>query len=354
MRRGDGRSEVMGAIRWGIMGAGNIAHRFAASLGRVEGCELAAIAGRSAVKLDSFAREFPVPPERRYADADGEGEGAYRSMVADPELDAVYLSLPHGMHARWACELLRAGKAVLCEKPATVSQAEARRVAECARETGSLFMEAMKMRFMPARDRVYELLASEELGAVTALTCVHRIDYGAPPAAYLLDPAQGGCLLDLGCYDVSWMCDLLDDPVSVESADVSWRAVNAPLPDGSSARVDWSDDVRLTAGGVPVHLDLSGGASEYDAHALIECEHGEIEIPMLHRPLSLLVRRAGAPDERVDAPCPDDFHGEIAHFRDLMRTGANESPVMPLAVTVRNARVIDAIRAAWPRAQARG
>lgn len=339
----------MDTIRWGILGAGNIARRFAASLEGVEGCELRAIAGRSAEKLDAFAERFPVAPERRYADPAGEGEAAFHRMVDDPELDAVYLALPHGMHARWACELLRAGKAVLCEKPAAVSEAEAQLVADTARSTGTLFMEAMKTRFMPARDRVKDVLARGDLGAVTALTCVHRIDYGDPPTAYLLDPEQGGCLLDLGCYDVAWMCDLLEDPISVDGVDVSWRAAAGALPGGAGARVDWSDDVRLTAGGVPVHLDLSGGASEYDAHALIECERGEIEVPMLHRPLSLMVRRAGAPEERIDAPCPDDFHGEISHFRDLMRAGAKESTVMPLAATVRNARVIDAIKAAWPQ-----
>ena len=334
----------MDTIRWGIMGAGKIAHRFAASLANVEGCELAAIAGRNAAKLDAFAAEFPVLPGRRYADAAGDGEAAYRRLVNDPEIDAVYLALPHGLHARWACELLRAGKAVLCEKPATVSAAEAQLVADTACATGGLFMEAMKTRFMPARDRVHEVLASGELGAVTGLTCVHRVEYGEPPSAYLLDPAQGGCLLDLGCYDVNWVCDLLGDPIEVERVDVEWRTAS----DGIS-RVDWADDVRLTAGGIPVHLDLAGGSPVYDAHALIECERGQVEVPLLHRPLSLIVRRTDGIEEHIDVPCPDDFHGEISHFCELMRAGAAESPVMPLAATVRNARVIDAIRAAWPQ-----
>ena len=334
----------MDTIRWGIMGAGKIAHRFAASLASIGGCELAAIAGRSAAKLDAFAAEFPVPPERRYADAVGDGEAAYRRLVRDPGIDAVYLALPHGLHARWACELLRAGKAVLCEKPATVSAEEARQVADAARATGSLFMEAMKTRFMPARDQVRDMLARGELGVVTALTCVHRIDYGEPPSAYLLDPAQGGCLLDLGCYDVNWVCDLLDDPIEVERVDVTWRTAS----DGAS-RVDWADDVRLTAGGVPVRLDLAGGSDVYETYALIECEHGQIEVQLLHRPLSFTVRRPGQADKLIDAPCIDDFHGEIAHFCDLLRSGAAESPIMPLAATVRNAQVIDAIKAAWPR-----
>ena len=334
----------MDVIHWGIMGAGRIAHRFAASLANVEGCELTAIAGRSAAKLDAFAAEFPVELAHRYADDDGSGASAYERLVADPEVDAVYLSLPHGLHARWACELLRAGKAVLCEKPATVSAAEAELVSDTARSTGSLFMEAMKTRFMPARDRVKDVLASGELGAVIALTCVHRVCYGEPPSTYLLDPAQGGCLLDLGCYDVNWVCDLLDGPVTVGSVDVEWR----PASDGVS-RIDWADDARLMAGGVPVRLDLAGGSAAYAAYALIECDRGQIEVPLLHRPLSFIIRRPNQGEEHVDAPCIDDFHGEIVHFCDLLRSGAMESPVMPLAATVRNAQVIDAIKAAWPQ-----
>lgn len=352
---------IHGVIRWGILGTGKIAHRFAASLAQAEGCELVALSGRRGAKLEAFACAHGIPRARRYADDDGSTSSAYERLAEDPDIDAVYLALPHGMHAEWACRLLRAGKAVLCEKPAAVSAGEARLIARTARETGSLFMEAMKTRFAPARRRAIEIARGGELGSVTGLTCVHRIDYGLAASAYLLDPVAGGCLLDLGCYDVDWACELLPGAVRVDSVDVVWRAAEVPeereTPMGTeasapsrSAYVDWADDVRLTAGGVPVQLDLSGGAETYQAYARISLEHGEIEIPLLHRPVSMVIRRAGQPEEHLDLPFEvDDFFGEIVHFNELLRAGALESPIMPLAATVRDAEVIDAIKAAWPR-----
>lgn len=351
----------MDAIRWGILGAGKISYRFAASLEQVPGCELAAVAGRRTEKLDAFAAEHPVPAARRYADDGGDGAAAYQRLVDDPDIDAVYLALPHGMHAVWACKLLRAGKAVLCEKPAVLSEAEALEIADAARTSGSLFMEAMKCRFNPAHDRLKELLEGGELGAVQGVDIVHHVDYG-DAGGYLLDPIQGGTLYDLGCYGISWISELLDGPVEVERADVRWREVGpggAPAPEGQEpdagavpehrgARVDWEDEVSLRIGGKPAHLDLSGGDPAYIVRCTVACERGVIEIPMFHRPTSLIVRRPDKPEECIDAPSEvDDFYGEIAHFCELMRAGAPESPVMPLAATIRNAAIIDAIRASW-------
>ena len=106
------------------------------------------------------------------------------------------------MHTRWACRALRAGKAVLCEKPAVLSEEEALSIASISRERGVLFMEAMKNRFCPMRTRVKDLLASGELGRIVSIESVQKLDYGESPSGYLLDPLQGGCLYDMGCYAV--------------------------------------------------------------------------------------------------------------------------------------------------------
>ncbi|MEE1274686.1 MAG: Gfo/Idh/MocA family oxidoreductase, partial [Olegusella sp.] len=107
------------AVRWGILGAGNIAHRFAQSLSHVEGAELVALSCRSAEKAAAFAGEFGVERSGVFSDeALGAADAAHTALLADPEVDAVYLSLPHALHHDWAVRALRAGKAVLCEKPA--------------------------------------------------------------------------------------------------------------------------------------------------------------------------------------------------------------------------------------------
>lgn len=252
------------------------------------------------------------------------------------------------MHERWACRLLRAGKAVLCEKPAVLSAEEAGRVVSAARESGSLFVEAMKPRFMPVRARVRELLASGELGEIRGIEVVHRLDYGDLEGGYLLDPVQGGTLYDLGCYGVAWAEDLLGGAIQVDDVRTRWMVAS----DGSA--VDIADEADLRIGGVPVHFDFAGDAGEYRVECRVTCERGEVSIPVLHRPTGFTVHRFDGPDssrtagERIEAPLAvDDFYDEISHTCELIRRGESESPIMPLSSTVRTARIIDAVRAAW-------
>ena len=101
-------------VRWGILGAGHISHRFASSLKKVDGARLVAAAGRTPAHVEEFCRAFSIDAAHGHASADDSGDAAYDALIADPDVDAIYLALPHGMHTRWACRALRAGKAVLC------------------------------------------------------------------------------------------------------------------------------------------------------------------------------------------------------------------------------------------------
>ena len=111
--------------------------------------------------------------------------------------------------------------------------------------------------------------------------------------------------------------------------------------------MDWAGRAELAfAGGVEATVAWAGDSAKYDCSCLITCENGSIAVERAHRPERAVVYRADCPDEVVEAPYdPDDFHGEIAHFCGLLRSGAAESPVMPLAATVRNAELLDAVRA---------
>lgn len=332
----------MERIRWGILGAGSIAQRFVAALARVEGAELVAISGRNAERLSAFAAKYRVDMGKCYASADDNGWKAHECLLLDDDVDAVYIALPHGLHATWSCRALRAGKAVLCEKPAVLTGSQADEVARAARGSGTLFMEAMKPRFTPVRSRVHELLDSGELGAVASVDVVHLLDYGELRDSYLLDPDQGGTLYDLGCYGVAWTEDILTGDVAVERAEARW------IEGRGGASVDIADEVRLRIGDVPVRLDFSGDSQAYKVECRIDCERGSILVPMFHRPSSLLVTRGNGEPMIEDMPLVvDDFYGEVEHFCGLMRSGKSESPIMPLASTVRTAQIIDAIRAAW-------
>lgn len=327
-------------IRWGILGAGRISHRFATSLEQVEGAELTAIAGRTAEKLAAFAEEHPVAEERRYASPSDNGKAAYQRLIDDPAIDAIYLSLPHGLHATWAERALEAGKAVLCEKPAFVCEGEARAIRATSERTGTLFMEAMKNRFCPLHDCVMGLVGTGELGAVRSIETVQTLDYGPAPTPYLLDARQGGALLDMGCYAVSWVEELTQgSDIHVLSSKTRWRAAAQ-----EGERVDWADDIRLSIGGVDVHFVLDGEA-DYQSTLTITCEKGTVAVDRLHRPEHAEVRYADGRHETIDAPAPvDDFFGEVNHFCSLVRAGKAESPKMPTASTQRIAHIMDAMQ----------
>ncbi len=339
----------MERIRWGILGAGSIAHRFTAALERVEDADLVAISGRNAERLAAFSRQHRVEEDKCYASFGDNGLRAHDRLLSDDDVDAVYVALPHGLHAAWSLRALRAGKAVLCEKPAVLSESQALEIARAARESETLFMEAMKPRFTPVRERVAELIASDELGAVTGMDVAHLLDYGEHLDGYLLDPEQGGVLYDLGCYGLAWAEDILDGDVAVEWSEASW------IEGRCGALVDIADEIRLRIGGVPVHLEFSGESRAYKVECRIECERGSILVPTFHRPSSLVVVREGGGPEVEELPLAfDDFYGEVAHFCDLMRAGVDESRIMPLSSTVRVARAIDAVRAAWGPRPVRG
>ncbi len=107
-----------------------------------------AAAGRTPAHVEEFCRAFSIDAAHSYATADDSGDAAYDALIADPDVDAIYLAFPHGMHAHWACRALRAGKAVLCEKPAVLNEEEAHAIASVSRECGVPFMEAMKIGFV--------------------------------------------------------------------------------------------------------------------------------------------------------------------------------------------------------------
>ena len=319
----------METIGWGVLGAGNIARRFAASVAHERGSRVVAASGRSREHLRQFVEDIPQEPEHLYLD--------HESLLDDGAVDAVYVALPHGLHEEWVVRALMAGKAVLCEKPLGLSAAEASHMREVSYQTGSLLMEAMKPRFVPLHLRLARLLGSGELGDVLGVETVQRLPMEPSRGGYVTDPVMGGLLYDVGIYGVSWIEELTDGVPVVESSRT--RKVDG---------VDWFDDARLELGGTPAHLVVEGSA-DYECTCTIRLERGTLEIDTLHRPThATLLSPDGHLERELDAPyLVDDMFGEIAHFCGLVRSGATESEAMPLDASVRMAAIVDAIRAAW-------
>lgn len=344
-------------VRWGILGAGNIAHRFAASLGAAGGGELVAISCRSAARAAAFAREFGVDAARAYADeALGATGAAHEALLADEGVDAIYLCLPHSMHCEWAVAALRAGKAVLCEKPACLDAEELEDVISASRDAGALFMEGMKTRFVPCYRAVREAVLAGEIGEVVgvrASLCNQMGELFSGGASYHSAPMLegGGVTLDCGTYCASWIEDFLPKEALQMERFCGAAALSADLTAGfaaafapASQRVDVYCDAQLSIGGARAELECAFDRAK-PRRAVIMGTRGSIIVDELHRPQHATVIAGDGEAREIDLPYEvDDFHGEIVHFQELLEAGRTESPVMPLEASRRIAAILDAAR----------
>jgi len=181
-------------LRWGLLAAGTIAAHFAAGVEESKHGVLTAVAARNADRARDFAARFEIP----------KAYGSYEDLLADPDVDAVYVSTPHAMHGEWAIRAAEAGKHVLCEKPLTITAADAEEVIAAAREHDVFLMEAFMYRLHPQTRRLVELIASGAIGEVRAVDTTFSFDSNPEETARLADPALGGGgILDVGCYCTS-------------------------------------------------------------------------------------------------------------------------------------------------------
>ncbi|MDG1119186.1 MAG: aldo/keto reductase [Flavimaricola sp.] len=189
----------MAQTGWGIIGPGQIAQNFADGLAESASGRLVAIASRSADRRQAFGDRNAVQAANRHS--------TYAALVADPKVDAVYISTPHPWHAELALMAIRAGKPVLVEKPAGLNAAEVVTIADAARQEGVLFMEAFMYRCHPQIARLVALIRERAIGEVTHIRTAFGFAAPRNAASRLYDPAlAGGGILDVGGYPMSLAC----------------------------------------------------------------------------------------------------------------------------------------------------
>jgi predicted dehydrogenase len=223
-------------LRIGILGAASIAPLALIAPARASaGAEVVAVAARDEEKARRFAARHDIPRVHR----------SYEALLADPQVEAIYNPLPNSHHGLWTLRALEAGKHVLCEKPFTANAAEAQRVADAARKSGLVVMEAFHWRYHPLAARLIEIVASGELGElrhVEARLCAPLLKPG--DIRYRADLA-GGATMDMGCYTVSIVRALAGAEPRVVSARAKLsspgvdRAMEAELafPSGATGRI---------------------------------------------------------------------------------------------------------------------
>lgn len=202
MSAGAATVERMTGLHWGILATGGIAHAFTSDL-RTAGLDVTAVGSRRIDSARAFAEQYDI----------AHAHGSYEELVADPDVDIVYIATPHPGHLENALLALDNGKHVLVEKPFTLNAAEAAAIRDKAAEKGLLAMEAMWTRYLPHMVRIREILAAGTLGEIRVVSADHTQKISTDPAHRLNDLALGGgALLDLGIYPISFAIDVLGLP----------------------------------------------------------------------------------------------------------------------------------------------
>ena len=191
----------MSSVRWGIVSTANIAvAKVIPGMRRASNAEVLAIASREPGRAEATAATLGIP--RAY--------GSYEALLADPDIDAVYIPLPNDLHAEWTLAAARARKHVLCEKPLAMTADVAQAMVDGCREAGVLLMEAFMYRLHPSWVAVREVVASGRIGRLRAVDSWFSYYNDDPANIRNIEAAGGGALFDIGCYSVNLSRMLFD------------------------------------------------------------------------------------------------------------------------------------------------
>jgi len=317
-------------LRWGILGTGGIAARFTHALKSFSRQDVIAVGSRSDDNAQRFAAQFGLP--RAY--------GSYDALLADPDVQAVYVASPHSEHHAMTKAALLAGKNALVEKAFTQDAAQAADLVQTARANGLALMEAMWTRFLPRTDIVRQLLDDGALGDLRVVIADHG--QNLPDVPRLHEPAlAGGALLDLAIYPVSFACFALGVPGRVVGT-------------GALASTGVDERVAISLDQFPAHPAAQASlhttmAAKTPTTAVICGSAARVELDGdFYAPGCV---RLVMPDGTAIQSGPPKLTGhqglvhEGAHFAQLIADGRTESAWLPLDETVAIMRVMDQLRA---------
>jgi predicted dehydrogenase len=316
-------------IRWGILGTGAIAHKFATGLNDLDNIELLAVGSRTQTSADAFADEFKI--ERRHA--------SYEALATDPDIDAIYVSTPHPFHKENTLLCLANGKAVLCEKPFAINAKEALEMINFAREKKVFLMEAMWSRFLPHLLKVRELLDKDTLGEVRMLEADFGFRTDVNPDSRLFDPALGGgALLDVGIYPVSLAFMLFGAPTEVKG----FARLGSTGVDEEAAMIFSHRKGQLSLLSTAIRLNTPFEATITGTKGYIR-----IHSPWW-APSNFTLHAEGKKPKKIKIDTPlNGYNYEALEVSQCLRDGKLESDLMPLDETLAIMKTLDTLRAQW-------
>ncbi len=318
----------MRPIKFAILGAGNIAHTMARTVTQMSEVEPYAVAARELSRAEEFAAQYGF----------AKSYGSYEQLLADPQVELVYIATPHSHHAQQALDCLAAGKHVLCEKAFTVNAQQAQQVLDTARQRQLLVAEAIWPRYMPMAKRLREVCDSGIIGRVHTLTA--DLGYNVLSRPRIHDPAlAGGALLDVGIYPLTFASVAFgDDITSVASSAVM-----------ASTGVDAQNSIILTYADGRMAVLHSSVTAISQRGGTLQGEGGFAVVENVNNYESIRVydhRRELIAEYRQPKQITG-FEYEVKACVEAIRAGRIECPQMPHERILGMMRLMDTIRGQW-------
>ena len=326
----------MESFGWAVIAPGRIARRFAAAVTAVEGSRVVAVYGRDRLRAEAFAREHCASFAPSATDD-------LAALLADPQLDGVYIATPHAQHGEFIRAALLAGKPVLCEKPLVPSRKEGEALVALARERNVFLMEAVWTRFLPAYEQLGRWLREQAIGPLRGLQSSFCFPSVYDPTSRNFAPElAGGSLLDLGIYNLTVTRWVMEQALGACPEPIAIQAAGPLAPTGVDMRVHGQI---VFPGGLASQFVCAFDTSSDNA-LIIQGERGRITLPYgFHGAEELRLQRHGEEVEIVKAPFKfNGFEGEIEEAQRCIRAGKIESSTISHAETLTTLGWMDEIR----------
>lgn len=316
----------MKKLRFGIVGTGTIAHRFASAIKNVKGAELTAVASRAAETAENFGNEFDIP--YRFE--------SYEAMAQSDKIDAAYIAVPHSGHIECSCLMMNNGKHVLCEKPMAVNAREAQEMFDCAKKNSVMLMEAMWARLVPGTIKMLEIVSSGELGEILGVEgkFCYTMDEDEMGHHVFKNENGGGSLLDVGVYGLNFASWYLGNDVENISAECSvYNGVDSHMCNllkyKSGAIADISSAILLRK----------------PNEGFVYGSKGYAYLKRFYAPQEIELYFNDGTSKKIGTPhAGNGFEEQIAHFCECVNNGLLSSPVVTPEQTMYITKQMDFIR----------
>ena len=310
---------------WAILGAGRISRKFASGLKELSNARCYAVAARSWERAEAFRAEHGF--EKAY--------GSYEEMLADPEVDAVYIATTNNVHFEHTMMCLEAGKAVLCEKPFASNLEQVEQMIAKAKEKKVFLMEALWSRFLPSMIQLKAEKESGTIGTPFLLQCDFGFISPFDPYNRVYDPELGGgSIPDIGIYPIFTSLYLFGYPTEI-------KVTSVPSPTGT----DWTTSILFKHKGNEMSMLTSSFEMILNNEARLYGEHGHLK---LHNMFHMLTRLSFKRNDGYEADIPTDSIGngynyEAAEVMACLDRGKLESSEMPWQFSIDLMRLLDEV-----------